>query len=45
MSKEMKGAVGTDAGIMDAASDFVTAKATSAAIGEYLEVTYLQHNY
>ena len=33
MSKEMKGAVGTDAGIMDAASDFVTAKATSAAIG------------
>ena len=33
MSKDMKGAVGTDAGIMDAASDFVTAKATSAAIG------------
>ena len=33
MSKDMKGAVSTDAGIMDAASDFVTAKATSAAIG------------
>ena len=33
MSKEMKGAVGVDASIMDAASDFVTAKATSSALG------------
>lgn len=33
MSQEMKNAMGTDASIMDAASDFVTAKATSAALG------------
>ena len=33
MSQEMKNAMGTDASVMDAASDFVTAKATSAALG------------
>ena len=33
MTKEMKNTVGTDSSIMDAASQFVTAKATSAAIG------------
>ena len=33
MSQEMKNSVGMDASIMDAASDFVTAKATSAAVG------------
>ena len=33
MSKNMKGAVGVDESIMDAASDFVTAKATSSALG------------
>ena len=33
MSQEMKNAMGTDASIMDAASDFVSAKATSAALG------------
>ena len=33
MSQEMKDTVGMDASIMDAASDFVTAKATSAALG------------
>jgi hypothetical protein len=33
MTKEMKNTVGTDSSIMDAASQFVSAKATSAAIG------------
>ena len=33
MSKEMKNAMGTDESILDAASDFVTAKATSSALG------------
>ena len=33
MTQEMKNTVGTDSSIMDAASQFVTAKATSAAIG------------
>ena len=33
MSKEMKNAIGTDASVLDAASDFVSAKATSAALG------------
>ena len=33
MAKGMKNSVGMDEGIMDAASDFVTAKATSAALG------------
>ena len=33
MTQEMKNTVGTDSTIMDAASQFVTAKATSAAIG------------
>lgn len=33
MTKEMKNTVGTDSSIMDAASQFVTAKATSAALG------------
>ena len=33
MTKEMKNTVGTDSSIMDAASQFVTAKATAAAIG------------
>ena len=33
MAKGMKNSVGMDAGIMDAASTFVTAKATSAALG------------
>ena len=33
MTKEMKNTVGTDSSIMDAASQFVTAKATASAIG------------
>ena len=33
MSQQMKNAIGTDASVMDAASDFVSAKATSAALG------------
>ena len=33
MAQQMKNAIGTDASVMDAASDFVSAKATSAALG------------
>ena len=33
MSQQMKNAIGTDASVMDAASDFVSAIATSAALG------------